>query len=85
MRSNSEGSSFSGLFTRVAMLCRVADEKIVRIRFDTQPAVITSRFMDRGHTVVDFAHEFVGRHGNDGEGSLPVSRVRIAPILPHSR
>jgi len=57
----------------------------VRIRFDTKPALIASRFKDRGHAVVDLTHQLVRRHSNDGEGALPFAGLRIAPILPQAR
>jgi hypothetical protein len=63
----------------------VGDEEIVRIRFETQPAVVARGFKDRRHAVVDLTHQLVGRHGDDGEGSIPFSSVRIAPALPQSR
>ena len=50
MRSSSEGSSFSGLFTRVEMghivigSRWISDQEIMRIGFETEPALVASRF-----------------------------------------
>jgi hypothetical protein len=59
----------------------VGDEEIVRIKFETQPAIVACVLKDRRHAVVDLAHQLIGRHRNDREGS----RFWIAPILPQSR
>ena len=37
-------------------LRRIGDKEIVRIGFETEPAVVASGFEDRRHTVVDLTH-----------------------------
>jgi hypothetical protein len=56
---------------------RIGDEEIVRIRCETEPALVASRFKDRGYAVVDLTYKIIRRHRDNGEGAFPLSRDRI--------
>jgi len=61
-------------------LRRIRLEQISRIGLVTQPAIILVGLKDSRHPVVDLADQFIGRYGDDGEGSLPLAS-RVLPVL----
>lgn len=86
--STIEGSSFSGLLTRVDIgphAHRLGPERphqVTRIRLvDKSPATVGGR-EDERHAIVDFSHHFVERRDDDGEGANPLARRRVVPVFP---
>ena len=54
------------------------------IRFGAEPAIIARGIKDGRHAVMNLLNQRVGRYRYDGKRPLPLSSVRIAPVLPQS-
>jgi hypothetical protein len=86
--STIEGSSFSGLLTRVEIgHIRIKSEgngRIKsRIRLLAEPAGIISRRENDRHSVMDIGYQPISIGGDDRKRADPLARTRLLPVLPN--
>jgi hypothetical protein len=80
--SSIEGSSFSGLLTRVEIgHIRISSAGNGRIRSRGSTRIIISGEND-GHSVMNVGHKLVGISGDDHKSAGPFTGTRVLPIFP---
>jgi hypothetical protein len=83
-----EGSSFSGLLTRVEIgHIRISSawerlHQVMRIRLFAKPARIITGREDDWHPVMDVRDQLIGVGSDDSEGPYPFPGSGLLPVLP---